>query len=400
MVDLKKEVEAILFSAGRAVTLKELQSLLHLNDPGLIKETIRELKDDYESKDSPLMILAEEEGWKLTVKEKFLQIVQKINPHTELSKTILETLSVIAWKQPVLQSEVIKIRTNKAYDHIAELHRLGFVSKERQGRSFLLKITPKFLDYFDLPDDKAIKEVFKEFKDIAIAVKKKVGESNTETAKPEGEEMKKQEKEKGAEETTEGVELESYIDVPPPMHKPKKGTDLEVYDLPPEEIKEEAEEEKKKEEKEEKEKEIKEEAPKETPAEKARRIARELVGEEPVKTPHEEEVEERKLHPKLEEFVAGEAEQLAPKKTEKTKKPEEKKEKEPEQPEEEKEEKKETPAVEPAKEESGKEKEVVAEEYPGQFEKEKKLSSESEKGLETPKESQKTKESKKQKKGQ
>jgi segregation and condensation protein B len=171
--DLKKKVESILFAAGRAILLKELQSLLHINEPGLIKETIRELKEDYESKDSPLMILSEDEGWKLTVREGFLPLVRKINPHTELSKTIIETLAVIAWKQPALQSDVVKIRTNKAYDHIAELNRLGFIIKERHGRSFLVRVTQKFLDYFDLPDDKSIKEAFKDFKDIEIAVQKR-----------------------------------------------------------------------------------------------------------------------------------------------------------------------------------------------------------------------------------
>ena len=170
--DLKKKVESILFAAGRAVTLKELQSLLHINEPGLIKETVRELKEEFDANESSMMILPEGEGWKLTVREGFLPLVRRINPHTELSKTILETLAVIAWKQPALQSDVVKIRTNKAYDHISELDRLGFITKERHGRSFLIKVTQKFLDYFDLPDDKSIKEVFKDFKDIEVAVQK------------------------------------------------------------------------------------------------------------------------------------------------------------------------------------------------------------------------------------
>ena len=302
--DLKKKVESILFAAGRAILLKELQSLLHITEPGLIKETIREIKEDYESKDSPLMILSEGEGWKLTVREGFLPLVRKINPHTELSKTIIETLAVIAWKQPALQSDVVKIRTNKAYDHIAELNRLGFIIKERHGRSFLVRVTQKFLDYFDLPDDKSIKEAFKDFKDIKVAVQKKAGKM-------------KEEKEKTGEKTEKGpeekVELESYVDVLPEMKKPKKATELEVYDVPPEEIEKEQEPEAEVSETqrvsddahkaelsdkpEKAETEERPEEPEETPAEKARRMAKELIGEAPPELPSVKPKEEKKLHP-------------------------------------------------------------------------------------------------------
>jgi len=70
-------------------------------------------------------------------------------------------LAVIAWRHPVLQSEVIKIRTNKAYDHIKHLEELGFLTKKKKGRTCEIKLSEKFFRYFDLPDEKDIKEVFK-----------------------------------------------------------------------------------------------------------------------------------------------------------------------------------------------------------------------------------------------
>ncbi|MBW2971431.1 SMC-Scp complex subunit ScpB [Candidatus Woesearchaeota archaeon] len=360
MADLKKEVEAILFSAGRTVELKEIQRLLHVNEPGLIKETIRELKDEYEAKESPLLILSEGEGWKLTVKEKFLPIVQKINPHTELSKTMLETLAVVAWKQPMLQSDVIKVRTNKAYEHLSELERLGFITKERHGRSFLIKVTQKFLDYFDLPDDKAINEVFKQFKDIELAVKKKAGA--LEKAAPEVPAGKHAEE--GAPQE-EGIELKPYVDVPPDKPVPKKETELEVYARSPEEVAadEKKEEEEEKEEAEEKAEEAKK--PVETPEEKARRIAKELIGEEHPKKEEEDAEDERKLHPKLEEFIAGSIEHISPKKSAKAE-PEEESEEEPAE--------EESPGEgegseepEASEDEDDEDKPKEAEEFPGQF---------------------------------
>jgi segregation and condensation protein B len=301
MADIKKEVEAILFSAGRTVLLNEFQSLLGMRNPGLVKDTIRELIDEYIVRDSPMMIVPEGEGWKLTVKEKFLPTVQKINPHTELSKTILETLAVISWKQPVLQSQVIKIRTNKAYDHIAELENLGFVTREKHGRSFLIKVTQKFLDYFDLPSAKEIKDVFKDFRDLDTAVQKKADdlEKDKEKLQQEAQETKQ------SAEFVPGTAVETFSDVLPEMHLPKQGTELEVFDLPPEEIK--------------KDEAVVKSAVKvsvnkpeaapgrkvETAEEKARRIARELLEEDMPKKSAEPFVEERKLHPQLEEFIAG-----------------------------------------------------------------------------------------------
>lgn len=329
MADFKKEVEAILFAAGRVVTMKELQKLLHLNDPGLLKETIRELKEEYDSKESPLMIIAEGEGdeisgWKLTVREKMLPLVHKINPHTELSKSILETLAVITWKQPIVQSDVIRIRTNKAYEHIAELERMGFIAKKRFGRSYSISVTQKFLDYFDLKDNKEIKALFKDFKDVEVAVKNKKEElekATPEVNPAEGEEVEGVEASADATEEgvdpEEGVELEPYIDVLPEATKPKRDDELEVYERDEEDIARDMMDDdlaEREPEGEEGEAEQGEETPEEeTPEEKARRMARELVADEEEAEKEEEEREERELHPQLEEFIASSEEHNKPK---------------------------------------------------------------------------------------
>ena len=164
--ELKNEIEAILFSSGRVITLTEIKLLLDIKEDGLVKETVNDIKSDYKTRNSPISLIEEGDGWKLIVREKYLGIVHSINPHTEMSKAILETLAIVAWKQPILQAEVVNIRSNKAYEHIKDLVEQGFLSKERQGRSYLLKTTQKFLDYFDLPHKKAIKEVFKDFADL------------------------------------------------------------------------------------------------------------------------------------------------------------------------------------------------------------------------------------------
>ncbi|MBN2458252.1 SMC-Scp complex subunit ScpB [Candidatus Woesearchaeota archaeon] len=163
--DLIKKVEALLFSSGRKMDPEEISALVGVGSVGAIKEVLLKLKKEYDDRASPLMVIEEGESWKLTVREPYLPLVRKINPYTEFPKSVMETLAVIAWKQPILQSTVIKIRTNKAYDHIATLMEMGFVIKERYGRTHMLKLTQKFFDYFDLQDQKSIKDLFKRFKD-------------------------------------------------------------------------------------------------------------------------------------------------------------------------------------------------------------------------------------------
>jgi hypothetical protein len=71
---------------------------------------------------------------------------------------------MIAYRNPALQSDIVKARGLITYDHVAELVNLGFVIKERLGRSYMLKLSEKFYEYFELDGNK-VKEVFQPVKD-------------------------------------------------------------------------------------------------------------------------------------------------------------------------------------------------------------------------------------------
>ncbi len=178
--DIHKSIEAILFSCGRKMDLDELGKLVKTGSPGVLRSALKKLQKEYDDRGSPIMIAEEGEGWKMSVREKYLRTVRKITPYMEFSKTLMETLAVVAWKQPIVQSDVIRIRTNKAYEHIAELEKMGFLAKERHGRSYLLKLSQKFYDYFDLRDDVDVRNLFKHIKDIEPEEQKKVAEYSDE----------------------------------------------------------------------------------------------------------------------------------------------------------------------------------------------------------------------------
>ena len=145
----KNEVEALLFSSARAMSLDEIARICRA-DAKEVEKSLNELREEYEQNKRPLLLIQDGTKWRLTVREGYSHIVDKVVTQAELTKTLIETLAVIAWKAPVLQSDVIKVRTNKAYEHIAELVESGFISKKRHGRSYMLGLAQKFYDYFDL----------------------------------------------------------------------------------------------------------------------------------------------------------------------------------------------------------------------------------------------------------
>jgi len=192
---LKSKLEALLFSSGRKMSVEELSRLSNAQTAD-IQLSLAALKKEYDEKSSSIMIVNEGDSWKLTVREQFLPLVQKIVTETELSKTILETLAVIAFKYPIKQSDLINVRTNKAYDHLKELEEMGYISRQKHGRTNLIKLTQKFFEYFDLPEGK-LKEKFKDFSSIAKAIEDK--EKEIETIKHEQKTSAEKEKQKDEE---------------------------------------------------------------------------------------------------------------------------------------------------------------------------------------------------------
>lgn len=195
--ELKKKIEAILFSVGKKINVEEIMRMTKKRDKAKVVACLIELKQKYNSDEqNSLMILQDGDDWKLTIKDQFIDVAKEIGIETELTKTVMETLAVIAYKNPVLQCDVIKIRTNKAYDHLKELEELGYIQRERYGRTKKIKLTQKFFDYFDLPPE-SLKEKFKTVTDMEKAIEDK------ETRIKEIHELKKQkldEQEKEAEE--------------------------------------------------------------------------------------------------------------------------------------------------------------------------------------------------------
>ncbi len=153
MEQLKARIEAVLFTTAKALSIKEIAEILGEEDVEKTEEAMLELIMDYSSRPGALEI-DDENGYILQVKEEHMDIVEKLCP-VELKPAVLKTLAVIALKQPIRQTELKELRGSTAYEHITELLEKGLISrnKDKNGRSFNLKTTAKFEEYFKIKGD-------------------------------------------------------------------------------------------------------------------------------------------------------------------------------------------------------------------------------------------------------
>jgi segregation and condensation protein B len=145
-------LEAVFFVSGRFLNIQELISLSDLN-PIVIKDLIEKLKEKYDSEDSALEIVEKNGLWKMDVKPDYEYLVNKLaTGSSEFTKAEQETLAIIAFKQPIKQSVIVKIRGNKSYDHIKKFAGLGLIKKKKMGHTHELSLSDDFYDYFNISE--------------------------------------------------------------------------------------------------------------------------------------------------------------------------------------------------------------------------------------------------------
>ncbi len=214
MDEIKHNIEAVLFAIGKKVHIDEIIKICKI-DLDSANAALKELQKNYEERKGSIKLVQDNEFWKLSVDEKFVPVIQNLGVETELTKSVMETLAVIAWKYPILQNDVIHIRTNKAYDHLTELEERGFINRSKHGRTRTIRLTEKFFQYFDLPKDKA-KNVFQELLPEQFQAKLEQAENDIISAEKLSQEIRKKEKiimEQLKKEKKEQAQLEQGLEI-------------------------------------------------------------------------------------------------------------------------------------------------------------------------------------------
>jgi len=155
-MDNLKKVEAALFISARFLNLQDLVMLTDIN-PLMIRELLNKLIERYNREDSAIEIIIKDNMWKMDVRQEYVSMINKLaTGSAEFTKAEQETLAVIAYKQPVKQSVVIKIRGNKAYDHIKKFVDISLVVSKKQGHTMELNLSEDFFDYFHLQNKNGV----------------------------------------------------------------------------------------------------------------------------------------------------------------------------------------------------------------------------------------------------
>ena len=150
-IDSKALIEAALFAAGKALSLKDLSRLSDLSEEG-VRALAEELVRDYSLRESGMEIRGFEDRYVMQVRASLARDVISVAPK-EINAPLIRTLAIIAYKQPLKQSNLAEIRGNKSYSHVKELEQMGLISAKKKGRTKLLTTTKGFAEYFGLGSD-------------------------------------------------------------------------------------------------------------------------------------------------------------------------------------------------------------------------------------------------------
>ena len=163
-------IEAALYVAGKPLDLKTLGSVIGLRSEEKTRETARKLKDRYIQDGRAIEVLELTDGrFVMQLKPQYTPHVRRLATRQLLTPGPMKTLSFIAYKQPVTQSYLAKVRGNLSYSHVKHLQEMGLISEEKLGRTKVLRTTPNFADYFNLSQDlqtmkKQLERIFEDIK--------------------------------------------------------------------------------------------------------------------------------------------------------------------------------------------------------------------------------------------
>ncbi len=153
----KSILEAILFAASEPITIKQFQHAIPDMNAREIRKALFELRDDYQQMNRSFRLIEIANGFQICTRPEFSEWIRKFyiqQVRVTLSPSALETLAIVAYKQPVTRNDVSTIRGVNSDSVISALVEKGLVCvsgrKEGAGRSLLFSTTDTFLEQFGL----------------------------------------------------------------------------------------------------------------------------------------------------------------------------------------------------------------------------------------------------------
>ena len=155
---LKLIIEAILFAADKPLGLRDLHAILLEETPSEIKKAVEELKSDYEVLGRSFTLKEVAQGYQFRTQSDYALFILRMikSSPNRLSRAAMETLAIIAYKQPILRQEIERLRGVDVGGILRTLMEKGLIRivgrKNIPGKPLIYGTTKKFLEVFDLKD--------------------------------------------------------------------------------------------------------------------------------------------------------------------------------------------------------------------------------------------------------
>jgi len=163
---------------------------------------IKELAFEYQERNTSIEIVQIGDKFSMQIKPKYNEHIKKFASGGLIPEAIMRTLTIIALKQPLSKSILVKLRGSGAYQHIKFLLDRGLINEYKKGKSSIVETTPEFSDMFGLPRDKQkLKEQLKDILKIEGEIKS--GDQEAEEIKLKKEKLKEAIKQKNNEQSGE-----------------------------------------------------------------------------------------------------------------------------------------------------------------------------------------------------
>ncbi len=153
---LKQRVEALLFAVGSGLPMEELEKRTK-SDRILIEREINKLNRAYEENESAFLIVKEGEIYRMRLRDELMPNIEDLLK-TDMRDSLLMTLSIIALRRKIKESDLMKLRGSVAYQHVKELEKRGFVTTSHEGKFKFVRLSQQFYEYFDIKQDE-LKEI-------------------------------------------------------------------------------------------------------------------------------------------------------------------------------------------------------------------------------------------------
>ncbi|MCM8796873.1 MAG: SMC-Scp complex subunit ScpB [Candidatus Omnitrophica bacterium] len=155
--NLKAVIEALLFASDKPLTIEQIRKVLDNLDVGVVRRTVEELRADYVQSNKGMQIIEVAGGFRMVTAPGFAPFLKKLfkERHVErLSRPALETLAIIAYKQPITKQEIELLRNVSVDGLISNLLEKGLIRicgrKKAPGRPYVFGTTRQFLECFGL----------------------------------------------------------------------------------------------------------------------------------------------------------------------------------------------------------------------------------------------------------